>query len=138
MESTEATLSICRTFDAPIERVFEAFTDPAVLDRWYGGELLDVTFHNVEPYPGGAFSFTMRGDDEVYEFECEFLEVVENERIVHTWYVGQVTYELRPVGGGTEVTLLHDGLPDQATTALHSEGWSAAFEKLETVLELHE
>ena len=135
VESTEASLTIRRTIDAPIERVFQALTDPAELARWYGGDLMDVEFHDVEAVPGGAFSFTMRDDDEVYDFDCEFLDVVENKRIVHSWYVGQVRYELVEIDGDTEVTLIHDGLPDRETTELHTEGWIDAIEKLETVLE---
>ena len=133
-EISEASVRIRRTIDAPIDRVFTALTDAAELGRWYGGDVLDVEFYAVDARPGGAFSFTMRDGDETYDFESEFLEIVDNERVVHTWYVGEVTYELAEVGGGTEVTLTHDGRPEHETTAVHTEGWVAAIEKLQTVV----
>ncbi|AUV84233.1 hypothetical protein C2R22_22010 (plasmid) [Salinigranum rubrum] len=102
--------------------------------KWYGGGVMDVEIHALEAEPGGSFSITMR-DDEAYDVEGEFLEVVENEQIVHTWYVGQVTVELADVAGGTEIVFTHDGLPDRATTDQHTEGWVAAIEALATAVE---
>lgn len=132
IETTDTSLILRRTFDAPREDVFDAFTDPEAMAQWYGGTTMDVEIHALEAEPGGAFSITMR-DDETYDVEGEFL-AVEHERIVHTWYVGQVTVELTEVPEGTEVELTHDGLPDRATTDMHAEGWVDAVDSLATAL----
>ncbi|GAB3017605.1 SRPBCC family protein [Natronobiforma cellulositropha] len=133
IETTETSLTLRRTFDAPRGRVWRAFTDADAMAQWYGGELMDVEIHALETEPGGSFSITMR-DDETYDIEGEFLEVVEHERVVHTWYVGQVTVELTDVAGGTEIELTHDGLPDRETTDMHAQGWGDAVDSLATVL----
>lgn len=134
IETTDTKLTIRRTIDAPPERVFAAFTDPEEMAQWYGHGAMDVEVHALEAEPGGSFSITMR-DDESYDIEGEFLEVVENERIVHTWYVGTVTVDLAEAAGGTEIVFTHDGFPDRSITDQHAEGWIPAIDALATVVE---
>lgn len=135
IETTDTKLTIRRTVDAPRERVFEAFTDPEEMVQWYGGDVMDVEIHALEAEPGGSFSITMRDGENTYDIEGEFLEVVENERLVHTWYVGQITVELADGSGGTEIVFTHDGLPDRETTDQHTEGWTAAIDALVETLQ---
>ncbi|MDJ1434696.1 SRPBCC family protein [Halostagnicola sp. A-GB9-2] len=134
LETTETSLTVRRTVNAPTEAVWRAFTDPDEVGRWYGSDMMDVEIHALEAEPGGSFSITMRNDEDDHDIECEFLEVIERERLVHTWYVGRVTVEFDEVGQGTEVVLTHEGLPDRETTEEHAEGWMAAIETVaETV-----
>jgi uncharacterized protein YndB with AHSA1/START domain len=72
-----------RVFDAPRERVFEAWTDPDQLVRWWGPKGFTNTFHEFDAKPGGAWRFVMHGPDGgSYENESVFVEVVRPERIV--------------------------------------------------------
>jgi uncharacterized protein YndB with AHSA1/START domain len=72
-----------RVFDAPSELVFEAWTDPDQLMRWWGPKGFTNTFHEFDPKPGGAWRFVMNGPDGgSYENESVFVEVVKPERIV--------------------------------------------------------
>jgi uncharacterized protein YndB with AHSA1/START domain len=41
-----------------------------------------------------------------------------------------VTFRLRPIDSGTELTLTHEYLPDEATRASHEQGWSGLLDKL--------
>jgi uncharacterized protein YndB with AHSA1/START domain len=132
LETTDTSVTVRRTIDAPIEVVWRAFTDPDELERWYGSDLLDVEIHALEAEPGGSFSITMRDTEADYDIEGEFLEVIEHEYLVHTWYVGRVTIEFEDIGGGTEVVLTHEDLPDREITEQHAEGWTAAIEALAT------
>ncbi|MEY7852210.1 SRPBCC domain-containing protein [Natrarchaeobius sp. A-rgal3] len=134
LDATDTSLTIRRTFDAPREAVWAAWTDPDEMKRWYGANLMDVEIHALEAEPGGSFSITMRDDDDSYDVDGEFLEVVEPERLVHTWYVGRVTVDLESVEGATELVFTHEKLPDRETTDLHAEGWLAAVESLATTL----
>lgn len=72
-----------REFDAPRERVFEAWTDAAKLARWWGPNGFTNVFETHEPAAGGAWRFTMRGPDGTeYPNESRYVEVTPPERLV--------------------------------------------------------
>lgn len=72
-----------RLIDAPRERVFKAFSDPAHLARWWGPNGFTSTFHEFDLRPGGNWRFVMHGPDGAnYPNESVFAEVVAPERIV--------------------------------------------------------
>ena len=72
--------TIVKTFmlDAPVDRVYRAFTDQRDLEEWL-----------AEPYaidvkPGGAFAFGQVADG--HTTSGEFLEVLPKKRLVYTWH----------------------------------------------------
>jgi uncharacterized protein YndB with AHSA1/START domain len=72
-----------RRIDAPRERVFRAFSDPAHLTRWWGPKGFTSTFHEFDLRPGGSWRFLLHGPDGTdYPNESAFVEVVAPERIV--------------------------------------------------------
>jgi uncharacterized protein YndB with AHSA1/START domain len=72
-----------RRIDAPRERVFRAFSDPAHLTRWWGPKGFTSTFHEFDLRPGGSWRFLLHGPDgKDYPNESVFVEVVAPERIV--------------------------------------------------------
>ncbi|WP_254532853.1 SRPBCC family protein [Natrinema gelatinilyticum] len=133
-EAADDRLTIRRTFDAPRERVYRAFTEPEEVERWFGPRSMTGEVHALEPEPGGAYSVSMLDEENRYDVEGEFLEVVENERLVHTWEPGRVTIEFRDVDEGCEVVLTHEGLPDGESVDDHADGWANALENLAGVL----
>jgi uncharacterized protein YndB with AHSA1/START domain len=111
-----------RTFDAPRDRVFGAFSDPARLARWWGPHGFSSTVHEFDLRPGGTWRFTMRGPDGAeYVSESVFLEVVEPERIVFrhlsAGHPYEMTISLEDHGGRTTVTwrMLHATASERAT-----------------------
>jgi uncharacterized protein YndB with AHSA1/START domain len=52
-----------RTFAYPQERVFQAWTDPQLLQAWWGPKGFTNTFHEHDLRPGGHWRFTMHGPD---------------------------------------------------------------------------
>ena len=73
-----------REFEAPRERVWQAFTDPQLLARWWGrGNQLDV--ERFELKPGGEWRFVEHGPEGETGFEGEFREIVPKERISQTF-----------------------------------------------------
>jgi uncharacterized protein YndB with AHSA1/START domain len=98
-----------RTFDAPRERVFEAFGDPSRLARWWGPHGFTNVIHDFDLKPGGTWRSTMRGPDGAdHPNESVFVEVVKPERIVFRHLSADHPYEmvisLEEQGGGTRVT----------------------------------
>jgi uncharacterized protein YndB with AHSA1/START domain len=52
-----------RVYDAPRERVFEVFTQPEHLRKWWGPKGIDITVSEFDAQPGGKFFFGERGPD---------------------------------------------------------------------------
>jgi uncharacterized protein YndB with AHSA1/START domain len=72
-----------REFDAPREHVFQAWTAPELLARWWGPEGFTNTFHEFDLRPGGTWRFVMHGPNGVdYPNHNVFAEIVPRERIV--------------------------------------------------------
>ncbi len=73
-----------RIIDAPPEKVFKAYTDPAILAQWFAPKPWKIVDPIIEPRVGGRFNFTMHGPDgEVFPNSGVFLDVVPNRRIDH-------------------------------------------------------
>jgi uncharacterized protein YndB with AHSA1/START domain len=71
-----------RLIDAPRERVFRAFAEPAHLARWWGPNGFSNTFECFELRPGGVWRFVMHGPDGTdYPNESVFRVVSPPERI---------------------------------------------------------
>ncbi len=83
-EDTSAReIVITRTFDAPRELIWEAWTDPEQVVHWWGPRGFTTTIHEMDVRPGGVWRHTMRGPDGTeYPKKSVFLEVVKPERIV--------------------------------------------------------
>jgi uncharacterized protein YndB with AHSA1/START domain len=54
-----------RLLNAPRELVFEAFTQPEHLAKWWGPNGFTITTHEMEVKPGSAWRFMMHGPDGV-------------------------------------------------------------------------
>ena len=135
VETSEKQLTVQRAFDAPIDRVFTAFTDPEELERWYAPGPMTTEVHEFDPRPQGTFSISMHGGEGPHDVEGTFLEVVENERIVHTWQgpsggETKVTITFEPVDAGTLVELTHEEFDSAEAVQSHVEGWVGIYDKL--------
>ena len=76
---------ITREFDAPRHLVFEAWTTPDLIKRWWSGKRGEVTVAEVDLRVGGSWRYLMIAN-EGFEvgFHGEFREIVPNERLVNT------------------------------------------------------
>ncbi len=82
-ETSAREIVSSRLIEAPREQIFEAFSDPARLARWWGPKGFTNTFREFEFRPGGHWRFTMHGPDGTdYPNHSVFDEVVRPERIV--------------------------------------------------------
>jgi uncharacterized protein YndB with AHSA1/START domain len=77
---------ITRSFDAPRERVFKAFTDPEAVAQWWGLRGGEITVDELEARPGGRWRFIQRhGNGSEDAFHGVYHDVVAPERIVYTF-----------------------------------------------------
>jgi uncharacterized protein YndB with AHSA1/START domain len=103
---------ITRSFDAPRDRVFKAFTDPEAVARWWGLRGSETNVDELEARPGGRWRFVQRdGNGGEEGFHGVFHDAVAPERIVYTFeYEGMpghvlletITFEEQQ--GGTHMT----------------------------------
>jgi uncharacterized protein YndB with AHSA1/START domain len=138
-------LRLTRLLAAPREAVFQALTDPVALAQWFGPEGVSVRNVQIDLRPGGRYSLDFHETDgEVHPLSGTYREVSEPERLVLTWTWAKggmagvetlVTIELREADGGTELTLTHEGLPNQEFRDLHNEGWQGTFNCLDRLIE---
>lgn len=110
-EPGKQEIFMTREFDAPRELVFKAYTDPALLGRWWGLKANTKTIDVMEARPGGRWRFIERepqGDE--YAFHGVYHDVVAPERIVQTFefegwpgkvVLDSVTFE--DLGGRTKI-----------------------------------
>ena len=74
-----------RVVNAPIEIVFQAWTDPHHLASWWGPAGFTNTFKEFDLRPGGKWSFTMHGPEKGnYPNECVFIKIEKPNLIA--WY----------------------------------------------------
>ena len=137
------SLTLVRQIKARPSIVYEAFTRPEQIARWWGPDAGPVLVSEADVRVGGRFRVRFRMlDGSEHESTGAYLEVTPNERLVFTWrWVGEedpeskVTVELRPVAGGAELTFTHAMLPDEEARISHQEGWTGAIDKLERLFE---
>ncbi len=147
--ASAGALRISRVIQAPRERVYKAFLDRESLAKWYHPGTMTTEVHTLEPREGGAFRISMTATEGemagTHTCVGKFLELRPHERIVHTWMWegpgeamsgrnSKVTLTFREVKGGTEVTLLHEGLPHKESVASHTHGWTGLLENMATGL----
>jgi uncharacterized protein YndB with AHSA1/START domain len=102
---SDREMRVERIFEASVERVWRAHTDPAQVAQWWGrGNPLVIERMEVEP--GGHWRYVEHGPDGVHGFEGRYREVTRPERIVFTFdwdgmpgYVCIETTTFEPLAG---------------------------------------
>lgn len=77
-------LKISRVYDAPLQAVWDAWTDVEQVAQWWGPRGFSITTHSKDLRPGGAWVYTMHGPDGVdYPNITYYHEVIERESLVY-------------------------------------------------------
>ena len=136
----ENFLEIVRTYAAPPQRVWQAWTDPQALSSWFGpGEERSVTQADLDVRPGGRYTIAFRTPDgEENRVSGVYEEVVEPRVLSFSWAwqstpdrVSFVRVELQPDGAGTRMVFRHDRFFDRTARDNHERGWTATLAKLD-------
>ncbi len=140
MNSTSVRLT--RLLPADIERVFAAWSEPELISRWFVVEPSWTAKATNDFRVGGKYRLEMRRSDGTV-FLCwgEYLEIDPPRRLVFTWSSAapaiqnsRVTIGLVSVGSSTELTLVHEQLPDTEEGRAHAIGWEGSLANLERFL----
>lgn len=139
----QTTLRIERTFHAPAQAVFEAWTSEQVLRRWWhAAHDWETTEATIDLRVGGALRVVMRDPDKDAEYGGggRYTEIDPPRRLAFTWFWdGSDTRQLieidfEEIGGVTTVRFTHRDLWDEQAVRSHEEGWGRCFDNLERVL----
>jgi uncharacterized protein YndB with AHSA1/START domain len=111
---SDREIRVERVFDAPRDRVFAAFVDPALIPEWWGPYGTTTTVDQCDVRSGGAWRFVVRSSDGREDgFRGVFREVTPPERIVWTFeweglpgHVSVETVEFEDLGDRTKLTTI--------------------------------
>jgi uncharacterized protein YndB with AHSA1/START domain len=157
-DGSQDAVVIERSFDARVDVIWQMWTDPEHFKAWYGPDGATIPVAKMDVRVGGARLVCMEmqtpnGAMQMW-FTGEYLEVVDNERLVYTESMSdengnvmspsdmgmpeghpattEVRVELEDAGGRTKMVMTHAGIPADSPGAA---GWAMAFDKLAARLE---
>lgn len=138
------TLRIERTFRAPAEAVFDAWTSEEVIRRWWQAERgWETTEAEVDLRVGGVVRVVMRdpAKDVEYGGGGRYTEVEPPRRLAFTWiWDGDtrrtlIELDFEEADGVTTVRFTHSGLWDEDAVRSHERGWGRIFDNLARTVE---
>ena len=161
---TEALPIITRTFDAPLEKVFKAWTDPKQFAAWWGPKCFTIPICEIDPRQGGVYSVVMRSPEGVdFPMRGIYKEIDAPTRIVMTadvtehpscWHemvnkergknenIGEIIFHVTfdaVAGGKTKLTVQGSFAERNDYDSLlkigMSAGWNESFDKIEKLIE---
>ncbi len=142
---SDNSVHLHRVLRAPAERLYRAFTDPLAMAKWLPPCGFTCRVHEMDVRVGGRFrmSFHHFGSGRAHGFGGEYLELVPHERLRYTdrfddpALPGQmeVTVNLRPVPGGTELRVSQTGIPAAIPADLCYLGWQESLLQLAQLVE---
>lgn len=146
---------LTRHLDASRAAIYRALTDPDALARWRVPDNMTSEVHEFEACEGGAFrislTYTSAGDtgksaEHTDTYHGHFLRLVPDEMVVEVFEFetsdpalsGEMTLTTTLVdapGGGTHVTIHHEGVPDAVPPADNELGQRMALDHLAKLVE---
>ncbi|MGE3466852.1 MAG: SRPBCC family protein [Pyrinomonadaceae bacterium] len=139
------TVKLHRVFKTTPETIYKAFLDPAAMCKWLPPNGFTGTVDHVDARVGGTYkmSFTNFSSGHSHSFGGEYLELVENERIVNTDRFDsaempgemKTTVTLKSVSVGTEVNITQEGIPEAIPPEACYLGWQESLALLKMLVE---
>jgi uncharacterized protein YndB with AHSA1/START domain len=140
MPETALFLEITRRFEAPPERVFDAWLSRA-WGEWIGPANVRGEIISLEPKVGGQYRIVMHSQTNAdIAVGGIYREIDRPRRLVFTWKWENgtdetiVTLTFKAAGNGTLMTMRHEGFSTAERRDSHNNGWTGTFDKLETHL----
>lgn len=141
MTASLPSVTIVRKIKASPAKVYAALTEPGLMVKWWCPDAGTTLSAEADVRPGGRFSVVFRLlNGQEHNPTGIYQEVDPERKLVFTWeWPGMpereslVTFRLVPFDGGTELTLVHEHLPEEARKS-HEGGWSSFLDNLSAFL----
>ena len=144
-EHATDTIQLRRSYSAPIDAVWRAWTAPEALSRWFRpSDEHTTTVHTLELMVGGWYRIEMvHTNDKRHVVGGVYRELQPPGMLTFTWRWEDnptmsdtlVTIELASSkAGGTELVLTHSQLADEKQREDHRHGWTGCLERLGAIL----
>lgn len=140
--ATDILLKLERTFHAPIQRVYSAWTIKQLIKQWHAPSadfVIDVRELDVQN--GGSYAMDMQKGDEFYSVYGIYQEV-EPEKLSFTsiWKSDPkgemlITVTFTPEGSSTKLMLIHENFPSEESRIHHEQGWNGCLNRLEKLID---
>ena len=130
------SMVVTKWIEATLEEVYDAWTDPALMSRWFFVSDGWRTKMTADLKVGGGFRIEMETDrGEHLVSTGTYLALQPPTHLSFSWssYAVRdttVTIDLAPEGNGTRLTLTHHGLPSVDLVDRHANGWTATLNNL--------
>lgn len=144
MQSGDLTLEVNRVLQAAPAVVFGAFRDPNELAKWWGPEGFSIPSLEFDARAGESYRIEMQPPEgDSFYLTGEFREVDPPVHLAFTFVwedpdpddvENLVNLSFRDLGGSTEVALGQGPFKTEARRALHRDGWTDSFDKLERLV----
>lgn len=139
--SANVVLVLRRTVKAPVARVFEAWTQPEQIMRWWGPRPVTCSEAQMDVRVGGTYRIGNLLPDGSVLFIFGAFELVEPpQRLVYTWFLerpggaiseaSRVDVRFEPHAEGAEVIIVHERIESEALRADHEQGWNGCLDNL--------
>jgi uncharacterized protein YndB with AHSA1/START domain len=158
MQGARRKITIERTFNAPIEDVWELWTTKEGIESWWGPEGFTTEVRKIDLRPGGELDYNMiavapdqiefmkkAGMPATTPSRVTYTEVIPLRRLAYLTladfipgvepYEVMTTVDLHPEGDGTRMVMTFDAMHDEQWTNMAVMGWESELGKLEKVLE---
>ena len=139
---TDLSLKITKTIKAPIEKVFDAWLDPAMLSQFVlpGPGMPKPEVEN-DPREGGRFSIIMQVGDNKIPHSGTYITLKRPELLVFSWESpfsrddSRVTLKFSAIdGSSTSLELSHVKFNDEESRDNHKGGWSNILDMLAEII----
>jgi uncharacterized protein YndB with AHSA1/START domain len=142
--SDDLVLRLQRVVTAHADAAFEAFADAGRLARWWGPKGFTIPSLDFEPRAGSSYRIEMQPPEgEAFALIGDFREVEPPGLLSFTFAWEDpdpddvetlATLMFRELGESTEISLTQGTFKTAARQALHHDGWSDSFDKLERLI----
>ena len=149
-QNLETSLQIKRTFKASREKVFQAWTTPEEMKKWFCPLGFIAAAAEADLRIGGKYRITMKSPEgKLVEHFGTYREIRPSEKLVFTWIIDNqdcaggedqicetvVTLEFNELGPNTEFILTHEGFPTAKSREGHEMGWNGCLDHWKEVFE---
>ncbi|ODR99186.1 ATPase [Methyloceanibacter methanicus] len=137
--AAKPSLTLKRHLNAPPEKVYDAWTDPEKIVKWFGPDSGEVRHAETDVRVGGRYAVCFFTEDgEEHNVSGIYRDVIPGEKLAFTWAwrtmperESFLTVLITPDGDGTLLTLIHEQFFDEEARDRHREGWTGCLDKLE-------